>query len=383
MLSKEEYIALYEKYLSGECTDEEICQLMAYDDNFLFSEGVWDEKAMGRPGNIKARIYNRLRKRIHLDPEVEVKKETIYGARRWTTYAAAALILFIGSLYWLSVEKMPKPLEEDRQSVSIVPGGDKAVLVLEDGTEVFLDDLHLGDVAIDGKILAEKAEEGELRYGGFPEREVRYHTIRTPRGGQYRVTLTDGTKVWLNAASSIRFPTAFRGQERYVEIEGEVFFDVQRDTGKPFVVKSDMQQITVLGTQFSVMAYPDEEGIKTSLIEGSVAIDIAGSQYILKAAERSVYDRESKKVSKETFDPEEILAWQEGYFMFNEESIEHVMRKIARWYDLEVEYRGNMKGKLFSGTVSRFAEVGDVLDMLELTGTVTFKIEGRRILVMG
>lgn len=381
MLTKEEYIKLYEKYLAGHCSSEELDQLQGYRDKFQLEEITWDEEAMGNKANVKARLYAHLQKEMQTDKE----DQPVYwqSMRKWFGYAAAAIILVIGGLYWSSVENVSKPVGEESQAIVIEPGGDKAVLVLDDGTEVSLNELHLGNVTINGKVLANKAGEGELRYGEMAEDEIRYHTIRTPRGGQYQVTLADGTKIWLNASSSIRFPTAFIGTRRLVEIEGEVFFDVQKDTGKPFVVKSDNQEITVLGTQFNVMAYPDEEGVKTSLIEGKVAVDIAGSSYTLKPGERSVYDKTKRQVTKETFDPEEILAWQEGYFMFNEESIEHVMRKIARWYDVEVEYKGNMKGKLFSGTVSRFGQVDEVLDMLELTGTVTFKIEGRRILVMG
>ena len=257
------------------------------------------------------------------------------------------------------------------------------MLMLEDGTEVSLNELDLGAVAIHGKVWASKDGEGELRYGDVAKDEVKYHTIRTPRGGQYKVTLADGTKVWLNAASSIRFPTAFVEAKRTVEIEGEVFFDVHKDAEKPFVVKSRHQEVTVLGTRFDVMAYPDEERVKTSLVEGKVVVDIADKNYVLRPGERSIYDTKKEEVRTETFDPEEILAWQEGYFMFNEENIGQVMRKISRWYDVDVEYKGDMRGKLFSGTVSRFGQVEDVLDMLSLTGTVSFKIEGRRSVVMG
>ncbi|PRD51346.1 FecR family protein [Sphingobacterium gobiense] len=380
MLTKEEYIKLYEKYLAGHCSEEELSQLQDYQDKFQLEEITWDEETMGDKGEIKTRLYIRL----HREMQTNNDNLPLYrqSMRKWWVYAAAAIVLIIGGLYWLVAERETSFVDET-ETIVIVPGGDNAVLILDDGTEVSLNELQLGNVTINGKVLADKAGEGELRYGEMSEDEIRYHTIRTPRGGQYQVTLADGTKVWLNASSSIRFPTAFIGTERFVEMEGEVFFDVQKDTGRPFVVKSDNQEITVLGTQFNVMAYPDEEGVKTSLIEGKVAVDIAGSNYTLKPGERSVYDKTKRQVTTETFDLEEILAWQEGYFMFNEESIEHVMRKIARWYDVEVEYKGNMKGKLFSGTVSRFGQVYEVLDMLELTGTVTFKIEGRRILVMG
>lgn len=379
MLTKEEYIKLYEKYMVGDCTADELKLLESYEDDFRLKDRSWDTETMGDKDATQNRIYRRLQAEIQSDTAERPLVSKSFLLRKWMKYGAAALVLLALGLYWIARDMNT----EQQQLTEISPGGDRAVLMLDDGTEVSLNELHLGEVAIDGKVLANKAGEGELRYGKISEDEVRYHTIRTPRGGQYQVTLADGTKVWLNAASSMRFPTAFVGKERLVEIEGEVFFNVEKDARKPFVVKTNHQEVTVLGTQFNVMAYPEEEYVKTSLIEGKVAVDIAGSSYTLMPGERSIYDKAKERVRTETFDPEEILAWQAGYFMFNEEGIEHVMRKIARWYDVEVEYRGDMKGKLFSGTVSRFVQVEDILDMLSLTGTVTFKLEGRRIVVMG
>lgn len=380
MLTEEEYIKLYEKYMSGRCTTGELLLLQRYQDKFQLKEQVWDEETMGDKAEIKARLDARLRKEIQTEDDNQPTQR--HPIRKWAVYAAAAVLLIASGLFWYVGNPNIQPVDEEQMAV-IEAGSDKAVLILEDGTEMSLKDLRLGDVAIDGKVWANKAADGELQYGKQGQEEIKYHTIRTPRGGQFQVTLADGTKVWLNAASSIRFPTAFTGNERFVEMEGEVFFDVQRDTGKPFVVQLGDQRVTVLGTQFNIMGYLDEEDVKTSLIEGKVSVDVGGGSYTLRPGERSVYDKAQKGVRKETFDPEEILAWQAGYFIFNGESIEQAMRKIARWYDVEVEYQGNMHGKLFSGTISRFGQVEDILDMLALTGTVTFKIDGRRILVMG
>ena len=381
MLTKEEYIKLYEKYLSGNCSEEELHLLEDYEDAFQWEDtaGAWDSEEAKEAA--RARIYDCLQEGMVLGQQPVVSLWRRAG-RKWLAYAAAVLCI-VGTGYWMHYKQGKEMQVENQSRASIQPGGDKALLLLDDGTEVALNDLQLGNVAVNGKVLAKKAGEGELCYEDLSSNEVRYHTIRTPRGGQYQITLADGTKVWLNAGSSLRFPTAFVGAERRVEMEGEVFFDVQKDAKRPFVVASARQEVVVHGTQFNVMAYPEEEGVKTSLIEGKVTVAIDGANYLLHPGEESIYDKGKGKVKKESFDPAEILAWREGYFMFNEAHIEEVMRKVARWYDVDVEYRGDMKGKVFSGSVSRFGKVEEVLDMLALTGTVKFKIAGRRILVMG
>lgn len=379
MLTKEEYIKLYEKYKRGQCTPAELAELASYEDDFVLQEQPWDHEKFGDKEAVQQRIYQHLHATIQSGPDVNKRGKIRYTLRKWITYGAAALLLLTLGVYGLIREKNTAP----EQSVTISPGGNKAVLVLEDGVEVSLNELGLGEVAIEGEVLARKTGEGALNYDARTPEEVTYHTLRTPRGGQFQLTLADGTKVWLNASSSIRFPTAFTEKERLVAIEGEVFFDVQPDKERPFVVKSANQKVTVLGTRFNIMAYSDENHIETSLIEGKVQVSTDGAQFMLNPGERTIYDKRNAGMRKASFDPEEILAWQAGYFMFQEENIEEVMRKIARWYDVDIIYQGDMKGKIFSGTVSRFSEVEEILDMLTLTGTVSFTIEGRRIRVMG
>lgn len=379
MLTKEEYIKLYEKYKRGQCTPAELAELASYEDDFVLQEQPWDHEKFGDKEAVQQRIYQHLHAAIQSGQDDNKRGKIRHTLRKWITYGATALVLLTLGVYGLIREKNTVP----EQVVTISPGGNKAVLVLEDGVEVSLNELGLGEVAIEGEVLARKTGEGALNYDARTPEEVTYHTLRTPRGGQFQLTLADGTKVWLNASSSIRFPTAFTEKERLVAIEGEVFFDVQPDKKRPFVVKSAKQKVTVLGTRFNIMAYADENHIETSLIEGKVQVSTDGAQFMLNPGERTIYDKRNAGMRKASFDPEEILAWQAGYFMFQEENIEEVMRKIARWYDVDIIYQGDMKGKIFSGTVSRFSEVEEILDMLTLTGTVSFTIEGRRIRVMG
>lgn len=380
MLTKEEYIRLYEKHQQGLCTEEEYLMLESYEDGFELQDANWNEMRMGEKEKVKRRIHRKIKD--HITISASRKYKLLF---RSIQTAAAVLIVCFGA-YWLW--NLKDDAGNNRAMVvhkKILPGGNKAILTLDNGAELDLNSLKIGDLSLDGQVLASKNTEGQLAYDqtNLSAAKISYHKIRTPKGGQYQVDLSDGTKVWLNAESSIRFPTYFTGDERVVEITGEVFFDVQKQSGKSFIVKTADQKITVLGTRFNVNAYSEEPSVQTSLIEGKVFLDVNSKRYNLHPGQRTTYDKGSKRVDTETFNPKEVLAWQSGNFFFDAEEIESIMRKIARWYDVEIVYQGNMKDKIFSGTISRFGEVQDVLDMLALTGSVKFRIEGRRIYVMG
>jgi ferric-dicitrate binding protein FerR (iron transport regulator) len=197
--------------------------------------------------------------------------------------------------------------------------------------------------------------------------------------------LADGTKVWLNAASSVRFPVAFTGKERKVEITGEAYFEVAKDKTKPFRVKANSSEIEVLGTHFNVNAYDDEASIKTTLLEGKVKISVPVSGR--KSSYKSLFPGEQAEISKDGkikvkghADTEEAVAWMNGHFQFKSADIKTVLRQIARWYDVEIEYRGNIDLH-FTGQLTRNENVSKVLNELMLTGEVHFKIDGRKIIV--
>jgi ferric-dicitrate binding protein FerR (iron transport regulator) len=202
-------------------------------------------------------------------------------------------------------------------------------------------------------------------------------------GGQYQLLLPDGSKVWLNSGSSIRFPTAFIGKERVVELKGEAFFDIKENKKMPFIVRTNnSMDIKVLGTQFNVMAYEDEKSINTTLLEGSVQIlKETGSTY-LEPGQAAVLNKGSGKIKVAPADIEDAVAWKNGYFIFSNENIESIMRKVSRWYNVEIEYQGNLNNKDFVGTISRDKNISELLKMLELTGAIHFRIEGRRVTVM-
>ncbi|MFC3197158.1 FecR family protein [Parapedobacter deserti] len=375
MMTKDAFMALYEKYIAGQCSAEEISLLEAYRDEFELAEGPWDEIAMGNQKQIKRRIRKRLYRQI--------KRRS----SRWHTYAVAAMLL-IGLVVFISLYLRTTSINEPSvQQALIQPGSNKALLTLEDGTQVSLNEIDLSLLSGQHQEAIRKLADGLLEYESLAmdapgQHALQYHTVSTPRGGQFRVTLADGTDVWLNAESSIRFPLAFSGNERVVEVSGEVFFDVEKQAGKQFVVRCEEQTVQVLGTSFVVTSYPNEQVQQTALLEGSVQVQIGAQGYELEPGQRTVYHKRKKHVQKERFEREEALAWKSGYFWFKAEPVESVMRKIARWYDVEVAYQGDMRGKQFTGTMSRFDDIKDVLDMLALTGTVKFHVEGRRVTVM-
>ncbi|MGJ1432540.1 FecR family protein [Sphingobacterium spiritivorum] len=382
MLSKEQYIQLYEKYTSGSCSKEELQQLETYKDNFQFVDIPWDKTIMGDADEVKNRIYKRLLS------EMNENSKTRYSNYFWlkSAVAAAVILIIMGAVWMMQKNSEPVRSASTLTKNSITPGGDKAILILEDGTQVDLENTVSGEINENGKFVATKVGNGKLEYNDGDVKTtsaVSYHTLRTPKGGQFQLRLPDGTMAWLNAASSIRYPTAFVRSERKVEISGEVYFEVKKQNGKHFVVQVDDQKITVLGTRFNVFAYSDESFAQTSLIEGKVQVEIKGKQLVLKPGLSSVYNKSTDKTEIKNFDPDEALAWQQGYFNFNAEHIESVMRKISRWYDVEVVYEGDMEGKVFSGTLSRFSNVQDILEIMTLTGEVKFKVKGRKIYVTG
>jgi ferric-dicitrate binding protein FerR (iron transport regulator) len=272
----------------------------------------------------------------------------------------------------------------------ITPGGNKAVLTLVDGSTIILDSASNGILSQQGNVKVQKLESGLLAYtiNGSPvteNEEAFFNTISTPRGGQYQVTLADGTKVWLNAASSIRFPVVFTGAERKVEITGEAYFEVAKNAAMPFKVKAAGSEVEVLGTHFNVNAYYDEAAVKTTLLEGLVKVSgpasTAGqSPRFLQPGQQSAVNREGKISILNNADTEEAVAWKDGRFQFKSADLKSILRQIARWYDVEVEYKGNANLH-FTGQLTRNDNVSKVFEKLALTGEVHFRIEGKKIIV--
>lgn len=381
-MTREEYNALYEKYLSGNCTSKEREAIENYQDSIDLDRHHWIKDQMGEQEVVKETIHSELLSSIARQKRRQIR------IRTW--YAAAAVILLILSsgLYFNNLKKKTTVIaktESPRFKNDVLPGDNRAILTLDDGSQINLDDAQNGVLASENNTDIRKTGSGQLEYsaGNKLIETVKYNTLSTPMGGQYQLSLPDGSRVWLNSGSSIRFPTAFIGKERIIELKGEAFFDIRENKKMPFIVKTNMSMdIRVLGTQFNVMAYDDEKSINTTLLEGSVQLLKESGTAFLEPGQAAILNKGTGKIKVETADVDEAVAWKNGYFIFSNENIESIMRKVSRWYNVEVDYQGNLSNKDFVGTISRDKNISEILKMLELTGAIHFRIEGRRITVM-
>jgi len=307
--------------------------------------------------------------------------------RLWPRVAAAVAILFVcGTAYWFisnqNSRKAVSPIAlSSAKASSILPGGNHAILTLADGSKIVLDSVQNG--SIKGGSSKIKKQGALLVYESTAAKNnapVVYNTLTTPPGGQYQLLLPDGSKVWLNASSSIHFPTAFTGSERNVELTGEGYFEVAKNKEKPFHVNVNGMQVEVLGTHFNVNAYGDEGSIKTSLLEGSVKIKSRQSSGILKPGEQGVLNKNANKIEVKKADMNEVMAWKNGLFQFDGAGITTIMSEISRWYNVDIVYKGKVPDRRFEGKISRDAQLSDVLKILELSN-VKFRVEGKKIIV--
>ncbi len=259
----------------------------------------------------------------------------------------------------------------------MTPGGNKAVLYLAGGQAITLDTAGNGAIASQGNVQVIKLDSGQLAYqGAGAQGEVAYNTLATPRGGQFRIILPDGSSVWLNAASSCDSP-AFNGKEREVELRGEAYFEIAKNADKPFRVKVKDMTVQVLGTHFNVMAYDDEASVRTTLLEGAVQVKQGTHSLAMRPGQQVSAHPAGNMTLQDGVDVDEVVAWKNGYFHFNRESLQGVMRQIGRWYDAEITYEGNLPDREFGGKIARSSSVKEVLSILELSN-VHYRIEGKR-----
>jgi ferric-dicitrate binding protein FerR (iron transport regulator) len=308
--------------------------------------------------------------------------------RKWWMAAAAAVLLLLAGGWWFvqgSHNKQQPSIAATPKVPDIAPGGNKAILTLADGTQVVLDSANNGALTKQGNVTVIKLDDGQLAYNASSTSTsaLTYNTVTTPRGGQYQLVLSDGTKVWLNAASSLRFPTAFVGSERKVEMTGEGYFEVAHNDKKPFLVRAGGMDVEVLGTHFNINAYEDEGAVKTTLLEGKVRASAANGQaVVLKPGEQArLFDGDAQLSKRNNADLDEVIAWKNQMFVFNSAPLASVMRQIERWYDVEVEYQGHIPQDRFIGTITRNTNLSEVLKVLEYSN-VRFKVEGKKITVM-
>lgn len=387
----ENILVLIEKYQAGKLSAEEKKLLDEWYHSFNDSEAELIAGENESEGQLAERIKNRLFET--LSPEFKPAKIT--KRRKWLLPAAAAVILLLISagvyLMFSSKTQTQQQTAKTNPVNDMMPGGNKAILTLADNSSIVLDSASNGTISLQGGIKVQKLENGLLAYVVNGEQvtendEAFFNTISTPRGGQYHVTLSDGTEVWLNASSSIRFPVVFTGKERKVDITGEAYLEVAKNRSMPFKVKAASSEIEVLGTHFNVNAYGDEESIKTTLVEGMVKVSVPSSMrsqetsIILRPGQQSGISKDGRIRVVENADIEEALAWKNGRFQFKSADLKSILRQISRWYDADIVYRGNVNLH-FTGHLPRNQNVSKVFEMLALTGEVKFTIEGKKIIV--
>lgn len=298
------------------------------------------------------------------------------------TAAVAGLFVLLGSIcyLWMQPEKVERPL-------TVVAIASQPRLILDNGQQISLEKSeNPGEMAQVKGVVIDRQTRNVIYTtpDAVPARVLEYNTLEIPRGSEYKLTLADGTQVWLNAETRLRYPVNFGSAERRVYLEGEAYFEVSKDAERPFRVESFAQTVEVLGTQFNVYAYTDEQQLYTTLVEGSVAVKAAGSgkQMKLKPGEQAVLQAQDGSIAVGKVNIEEVVYWKDGIFVFDDQTLETILKKVVRWYDVEVFYRNNSAKKLvFKGNLPRYAELPQLLKILENTGQVRFSLKERSLVV--
>jgi transmembrane sensor len=358
--------------------EEAAAALDRYEQAFRAGEEV-DKDAIRR---IEEGIENRLDSQQPVSARPGKRTPVIFYLK------AAAIFIVVASLVsfflYQNHFKNAGTVAGHQATAVIVPGKNQAVLKLSGGRSILLEDVADGVITMDDKATGFEKKSGLLvakRDGQPVDDATGINMLETPKGGQYQVALPDGTRVWLNASTRLFFPTVFKPGERKVKLLGEAYFEVKHDAANPFIVETaNGTSLRDLGTGFNVNAYPEDAHETTTLLTGSLQVTHNQSQVLLKPGQQAVVN-EQQMVDVKEVETSYAVAWKEGYFMFNREPIKEVMNKIARWYDVDVEYQGPVTETRFWGTVSRFSQVNDVLKMLEATGRVHFNIQGKKIYV--
>lgn len=365
------------KYRQHKSSLEETRFLETYYNMFDVNEDLVNDENESLFSELKEDIKAKIDQRI---AGTKLKKLS-YG---WIKYAAAVLLLASVSIYLFSYQQKSDPIAQMDRAVS--PGGNDAILTLANGKKIVLNDAAKGEISKQPGISVSKSKDGELIYtvvssGGDELSENTYNTISTPKGGKYAIILSDGTKVMLNSASSMTFPTSFNAADRRVELTGEAYFEVAKDKNKRFRVISGLQTVEVLGTHFNVNAYGDEQTIKTTLLEGAVKVFTAKKSVLIEPGEQAVLDKaHENSMAKHLVNINKETSWINGIFSFEGDDLKSVMRQVARWYDVNVIYEGPISEEKYFGEISRSSKLSEVIKILELNN-VNFDVAGKTIKV--
>jgi ferric-dicitrate binding protein FerR (iron transport regulator) len=396
--------ALLQRFLEGDASQEEVIIIEQWYEQ-LVDAGEWNW-AEGEREQLASAMEARLLGRIGKEPAEEVMPEVgrtpdsggrqrsdgaVPLRRRMVSWVAAAVLLAgMAAIWLLLVRKTPRELApiSQRYRNDVGPGRNAAVLTLAGGKTIVLDDSAPRTIGRQGNAVVLN-DSGQLVYKLASPRvsssvasEIFYNTLTTQKGNQYHLTLPDGTKVWLNAVSSISYPTAFTGKERRVSISGEVYFEVVKNQQLPFVVQQADMTVEVLGTSFDVNGYGDDSATRATLVEGKIRVGKAGTASVLEPGQQAVIGKSGNSISVD-HDPdiEAVLAWKNGVFAFKDADIETIMRQVERWYDVQIVYEAKIP-KHFVADIPRNVPLSKLLKLLEATDEVHFRIDGKKVMIM-
>ncbi|MFX1707542.1 FecR domain-containing protein [Chitinophaga sp. CC14] len=367
---------LIQRYLKGNASPEEVEALHEWYDSFDDSEVPLPVEPGEDRRMLEQRLLNRL-KPVMQPPKVK-------RIPFWRYAAAAALLALVavaGKIGWQ--HRYPSPqkniMADNTTATDKPPANKKAMLTLADGSTITLDDAANGALGKQGGANIIKKEKGQLAYqAGDANGAVVYNTLTVPRGGQYQLVLPDGTNVWLNSATSLRYPTSFRGAERKVILQGQAYFEIAANATQPFKVQANEMEVLVLGTRFDMMAYADEPTINATLVDGKIKVQ----DKILRPGQQAVLALSGHELTVRDADVNKIMAWKNGLFVFNNMDLPTILREIARWYDVEIVYQSAPGKELYGGGISRNLNLSAVLHVLEENGTNHFKTDGNKVVVL-
>jgi ferric-dicitrate binding protein FerR (iron transport regulator) len=388
-VDKQEFLILVDRYLDGKASEGEEQLLINYYQSFQ-DHDAWDETLMGEKQIVEAAILQKWKSAIG---EKQVPVRRIFNWRKWAVAASLVLAIGVGSYLLFFNKTNQKNFVKTTNSATHdvgAPTTAKATLKLNDGTIISLDSANNGSLAMQGNVNVVKLADSKISYQlpiSGSHLEVAYNELTNPRGSKViDMILGDGSHIWLNAGSSVTFPVAFIGNERKVSITGEAYFEVahsisQDGVKRSFLVESNGVTTEVLGTHFNVNAYADEDAIRVTLLEGSVEVKTQMSKVKITPGQQAVSTHDSRLTTHDNVDIEQVMAWKNGYFSFRNTDLQTLMRDLARWYDLDVEFQPGVSHQHFSGDIGRGLSLSQVLEGLQLTG-VHYKIDERKIVIL-
>lgn len=380
-MDKNRLFFLVDQVNKGLATPNELAEYDAYLNRLTASQREWDNDVLGQEQETREELRKMLK--AHINPQ------PVRHIRPWIRIAAAAVLLIgltTGGYFMLHKRVQLSQVVQNKKH-DLAPGRNQATLTLANGQKIYLTASGKGKLAQQGTTVIQMAKSGAVTYNGGSEnargQTLAYNTLTTKRGEQFPLVLADGTKVLLNSASSITYPVVFNGADRQVTVTGEAFFEVVHNAAHPFKVKVAGQTVEDIGTSFNINAYDDEPLMKTTLVTGSARIISKQQAVMLKPGQAAISNHALEKMIVQNVDLDQAIAWKNNRFLFDGDNLESIMRKVSRWYDVDIEFKDNsLKTQVFSGTISRYKNVSSVLRKLELTKVAHFKLENRRITVM-